>query len=399
MQAPSRRALLVTPPAVPNSLLIVSYNFPPQLGGIEQLCVQLARALHQLGIEVHVITKAQPGAERFDADEPYTVHRYRKADVGMSRVVAGLLRHGHDRVLCMQWTSALWLATSRAVMGRPRTLGIMVHGKELYPSPASPFPHSVQRAALRRVMRGASHLLPNSSFTAGLLRQQVTHDNVWLVPLGVDASRFSSASSASEASRWRQGHAGPVVSTLARLVPRKGVDTLLRALPELLQTHPTLQCVVAGEGPDAPRLAALARELGVASHVEFVGRLPEHALTAFYAASDVFVLLSRLEAEGRDVEGFGLVLLEAQAAGCPVVTTREGGMPDALVPERTGLLVDAHDPHAVAHTLAGLLADAPRRQTMGQAAVEYARTRSWQATARRVLAALEHGDPRPAVHP
>ena len=337
-----------------------------------------------------MIAKQQPGAAEFDAAEPYHVHRYSGADLGMTRILSGLLRQGHQRVLCMQWTSALWLAGLRAWVGSPQVLAVMVHGKELYPSPRSPFPAAWQRAALVRVMGAASHVLPISAFTADLLRQCAAHPYVQRVALGVDAARFVAPDRAAT-QHWRRGRPGPFVSTLARLVPRKGVDTLLRALPALIARHPGLQCLVAGDGPDASRLVKLAGELGVSAHVEFVGRVPEERMNALYAASDLFVLLSRVEQGGSDVEGFGLVLLEAQAAGCPVITTREGGMPDAIVPDVTGLLVDARDPAAVAAQAGALLADGERLRAMSLAAQSHARTQTWDATASQVLAAIAEG--------
>jgi phosphatidylinositol alpha-1,6-mannosyltransferase len=386
-QYPSERTSAAKAPAHGASLLIVSYNFPPQLGGIEQYCVQLARALHRLGVEVHVITKAQPGAASFDAGEPYSVHRYRAADLGLCSVLERLLRQGHDRVLCMQWTSATWLAARRALSGTPRTLAIVALGKELYPSPKSPFPKTLQEAALRRIMRSASHVFAISHFTAQLVSERAPHGNVQLVLPAVDAGSFVPAS-AQQIDRWRAGRTGPFLLTLARLVPRKGVDTLLRALPALISMHPSLHCFVAGDGPDRTRLTELARELGVEAHVEFLGRIADVDMSALYSASDLFALLSRADSQGTDVEGFGIVLLEAQAAGVPVVTTRAGGMPDALLPDITGILVDAYDHRDFAERAGALLADAPRRRAMSQAAIAHARTQTWQASAERVLDAF-----------
>ena len=386
MSASTERPSGSAPPR--NSLILVSYNFPPAVGGIEQLCVELARALHALGVEVHVLTKPQPSAAAFDAREPYRVHRFRGADVGLCVELAALLRAGHTRVLCLQWTSALWLAAARVVFGVPRVLGVMVMGKEIYPSPRSPFPEGLQLAALRRVIGAASHVLPISHFTEARLQARAPHPHVQTVTLGVDASRFP-APDAAAVERFRAGRPGPIVLSVARLVPRKGMDTLLRALPALLQQHPKLHCLLAGDGPDAERLHGIARKLDVESHVTFLGRVSDVDLPALYAACDVFALLSRADAGGSDIEGFGLVLLEAQAAGCAVVTTNEGGMPDAMQPDVTGVLVDAHDPDDAARRTGALLADAARLQAMRVAAVQYARTQTWQATAQRVLATLE----------
>jgi phosphatidylinositol alpha-1,6-mannosyltransferase len=204
----------------------------------------------------------------------------------------------------------------------------------------------------------------------------------------VDAERFRRAGQA-EIARWRGGRPGPILLTLARLVPRKGIDTLLRALPLMLPQHPELHCLVAGAGPDRERLTALAAELGVSAHVTFLGRVEDPDLRGLFSAADLFALLSRSDAAGTDVEGFGLVLLEAQAAGTPVASTRDGGMPDAFVPGRTGILVDALDPSDFAAQASALLADPQRKRAMSEAALAFARTQSWERSARFVLEAFE----------
>jgi phosphatidylinositol alpha-1,6-mannosyltransferase len=392
MQPSSRSESRARAPEPRSSLLIVSYNFPPQVGGIEQLCVGLARALHQLGIEVHVIAKAQPGAASFDAAEPYAVHRYHAADLGLYACVAALLRKGHQRVLCMQWTSALWLAARRALTGTPDTLAIMVLGKEIFPSPKSPFPKAMLQHALQRVTGAATQLFAISHFTARLLRERVSNPNVHVLTLGVDPGRLQRAEP-DQIERVRAGRPGPFLLSTGRLVPRKGFDTLLRALPALTRVHPTLHCFIAGDGPDRDRLVALAHELGVERHVEFLGRVTDADLHVLYSAADLFALLSRQDAQGTDVEGFGLVLLEAQAVGTPVVTTTEGGMPDAMQPDITGLLVDAYDPQDFAERAGALLADPERRQRMSQAALAYAREQTWPTVATRLLDIIERSRP------
>jgi len=176
--------------------------------------------------------------------------------------------------------------------------------------------------------------------------------------------------------------------TVARLVERKGIDTVLRALPEIARRHPTLRYAIAGEGPDRARLEALAAQLGVGERVDWLGYVSQEALAPLYASADLFALPSRSIPEQGDIEGFGLVLLEAQAAGTPVIAARSGGMPDAVHDGVTGVLIAPDDSAALARVASELLADPARRARMSEAARTFAAGKTWHATARSFLAAL-----------
>jgi phosphatidylinositol alpha-1,6-mannosyltransferase len=159
--------------------------------------------------------------------------------------------------------------------------------------------------------------------------------------------------------------------TVARLVPHKGVDVTIRALRLLAEEFPDLCYAIVGEGSYQPSLEALARETGLADRVHFLADVRDAELPLAYALADVYVGVSRQTA--RDVEGFGISLLEAQASGKPVVAGRSGGMPDAVREGETGLLTDPEDPAAVAAAIARLLREpalAGRLGAGGRSAVE-----------------------------
>jgi phosphatidyl-myo-inositol dimannoside synthase len=143
-------------------------------------------------------------------------------------------------------------------------------------------------------------------------------------------------------------------------VPHKGIDTVIAALPML----PEVRYAVAGDGPDRPRLEQLADQLGVRDRVRFLGNVPEVQLPGLYRAATLYAGLSR-EANGQ-VEGFGLSLVEAQASGIPVIASTSGGIPDAVLDGRTGVLIPPDDPTAAAVTLIGLLSDPGRLAAMGR---------------------------------
>jgi phosphatidylinositol alpha-1,6-mannosyltransferase len=155
-----------------------------------------------------------------------------------------------------------------------------------------------------------------------------------------------------------------VLLTISRLVPRKGIDTVLRSLPQIAQSVPNVYYLIGGDGPDRARLEALVEQLGVAHRVRFLGKIPYDDLVRYYNMADVFVMPSRENMPF--VEGFGIVFLEANACGKPVVGARSGGIPDAVLNGKTGLLVEPDDEVELAQALIRLLTDEYLAAQLGQ---------------------------------
>lgn len=179
-----------------------------------------------------------------------------------------------------------------------------------------------------------------------------------------------------EAFRVRDGHpeireryglgARPVILRAARLVPRKGQDTLIRALPAVRRAVPGAALLLTGDGPYARTLRRLAEDTGAAGHVIFAGGQPHAEMPGHYAAADVFAMPCRTRRRGLEVEGLGIVFLEAAAAGLPVLVGDSGGAPDAVRDGETGHVVDGRDVEAVADRLVGLLWDREAAAAMGE---------------------------------
>jgi phosphatidylinositol alpha-1,6-mannosyltransferase len=176
-----------------------------------------------------------------------------------------------------------------------------------------------------------------------------------------------------------------VLLTVARLERSKGIDLVIQCLPDLARAFPGLRYLVAGEGPEREALESLARSLGVASLVTFLGRVEELSKQALYELCEVFVMPSRL-VPGRPLEGFGIVFLEAAAAARPCVAGRVGGTADAVVDGITGLLVDSSNPRATLEALVRLLREDELRLRLGEAGRERVRLHFlWPAVASRFL--------------
>jgi len=373
---------------VPRTLLVTN-DFPPRAGGIQNYLHALADRLP--AGELAVYAPAWPGAREFDEALGYPVHRHPTSlmlpSPDVARRAAELARaHGAMTV----WFGA---AAPLALLGPGlrRRAGIArvvanTHGHEVG---WSMIPGS--RQALRRIGRDADALTVISRYTRGRVAAAFGPDAALEhLPSGIDAEVFQPdpAARAELRRRYRLG-AAPVVTCVSRLVPRKGQDVLIRALGQLRARVPGTRLLLVGDGPYAGRLRRLATEHGVAEHVIFTGAVPAAELPAHHAVGDVFALPCRARGGGLDVEGLGIVLLEASASGLPVLAGQSGGAPETVREGETGHVVDGRDLDAVADVIVGLLADPARASAMGAAGREWMlRAWSWPALVLRLRGLL-----------
>jgi phosphatidyl-myo-inositol dimannoside synthase len=205
---------------------------------------------------------------------------------------------------------------------------------------------------------------------------------------GVDGTVFRPGCGGAEL-REAHGLAGrPVIVCVSRLVPRKGQDTLIRALPVIHRRVPDAALLLVGGGPYGPRLRRLAAECGVTSSVILTGPVPSADLPAHYDAGDVFAMPCRTRRGGLDVEGLGIVFLEAAATELPVIAGDSGGAPDAVLHGETGYVLNGRALSRVADRVAELLLDVRRAKVLGRRGREWV-ARQWRWTdASDVLAAL-----------
>jgi phosphatidylinositol alpha-1,6-mannosyltransferase len=339
--------------------LLVSSDFPPVPGGQSRYLSSVWAALPP-GAAV-VLAPALPGTEAYDAAAPLPVHRIR-LPLGPGRLrqlartallltrVEYLCRQGRVGSLhCGQVLSAGLVGWACSRGGRRRRYYPYVHGADLLE-----FRHRLPWGPLlQRILGQAHRVVVNSRFSAAAVAScGVPPERIVVIHPPVDMHRFAALP---DRERWRRSlgwEASEVILSVGRLVARKGQDTVIRALPQIVAAVPSTRYVVVGSGPQERPLAELARAVGVADRVEFRGFAAEEELAGLYAAADVFAMVSRHRVAAGDVEGFGIVYLEANAAGLAVVAGRSGGVEDAVVDGQTGLLVD---PESVAETGAALV--------------------------------------------
>jgi phosphatidylinositol alpha-1,6-mannosyltransferase len=375
---------------------LVTNDFPPRPGGIQNYLNALAARLPADDLVVYAPSweSASGSHAEFDAEAPFEVVRH---PTSLMLPTPDVLRRAKD-LMAARGCEAVWFgaAAPLALLGPAlraegaRRVVACTHGHEVG---WSMLPGA--RRVLRRIGDTADVLTFVSKYTRARFAAAFgPMAGLEHLPSGVDTDVFRPDSAAREEIRRRHGLGDrPTVVCVSRLVPRKGQDMLIRALPELWRRVPDVALLVVGGGPYRARLRTLADRAGVADRVVFTGSVPWAELPAHYAAGDVFAMPARTRGKGLDVEGLGLVYLEASATGLPVVAGRSGGAPETVLDEVTGHVVDGTDVRQLTDTLAALLADPVRAARMGRAGREWVGENwRWADLATR-LAGLLEGDP------
>jgi phosphatidylinositol alpha-1,6-mannosyltransferase len=345
--------------------LLVTNDFPPRPGGIQTFVHRLAT--HQPAGELVVYASTWRGAPAFDAEQPFEVVREDTRVLlptpRTARRAAEIARaHGCDTVWFGAAAPLGLLAAGLRRRGGVHRAVAQTHGHEVgwAALPAA-------RAALRRIGRGTDVVTYLGDYTRVRLERALhgVTDLHRLAP-GVDVDTYH-PSVDGEPVRVRLGLADrPVVVCVSRLVPRKGQDMLIHAWPAVLRAVPDAVLLLVGGGPYRPALERLAVERGVEDSVVFTGNVPWEELAAHYDAGDVFAMPCRTRRRGLDVEGLGIVYLEASSTGLPVVAGDSGGAPDAVLDGQSGMVVDGRSMSAITEALAGLLGDPGLARKMGE---------------------------------
>jgi phosphatidylinositol alpha-1,6-mannosyltransferase len=354
--------------------LIVTNDFPPRPGGIQSFVHNMALRMDPSQVVVYASTW-RDGTEvaRFDAEQPFTVVRDRMKMLlptpWVTRKATALLReHGCSSVWFGAAAPLGLMAPALRKAGARRLVGT-THGHE---AAWAQLPAS--RGLLRRIGEGTDTLTYLGEYTRTRIAAALTPAaaaRMVQLPPGVDEKTFHPGAGGAVL-RARLGLADrPVVVCVSRLVPRKGQDTLILAMPRILREFPDAALLIVGGGTYRGDLEKLAARTGVTAAVRFTGAVPWSELPAHFGAGDVFAMPCRTRRGGLDVEGLGIVYLEASATGLPVVAGDSGGAPDAVLDGKTGWVVRGGSPEQAADRILTLLRDPELRRVMG------ARGRRW----------------------
>jgi phosphatidylinositol alpha-1,6-mannosyltransferase len=356
-------------------ILCITNDFGPRAGGIETFVIGLIERMPKGSVIVY--TSAQAETTSYDRDwlENFGVEVIRdrsKILLPTPRVARAVNKLARDRNI------------ERAFFGAAAPLGILAkglrrngvtkivaltHGHEVWWAKLWPF-----SAAISFIGKHVDHLTYLGDFTRGeiskALSTKAKSAMVKIAP-GIDTSHFLPTPSSSEL-RSQLGLADKkVIVSVGRLVHRKGQDILIQALPSILQAHPSAHLLLVGEGPYRSHLEKLATDLNVTRAITFIGRIQYRELPRYICVGDLFVMPSRSRLAGLEVEGLGIVYLEASACGLPVIAGKSGGAPDAVIEGVTGVTVDGTKVSDVAVAVNSMLANPEKSTAMGESGREW----------------------------
>jgi phosphatidyl-myo-inositol dimannoside synthase len=371
--------------------LIVTNDFPPRQGGIQSFVHSLALRLPADSLTVYA--PKWEGAREFDARQPFEVIRHPTSLMlpvpSVIRRAVGIARARQAEAVVFGAAAPLGLITPALRRAGIQRAVAITHGHE---AGWAALPGA--RNLLHRIGEAVDVVTYLGEYFRVRLSRALSADAaarmVRLAP-GVDAALFRPDPEASAAIRERYGLTGrPVVLCVSRLVPRKGQDTLVRAWPAVQKQVADAALLIVGGGPYSGELQRLAERTGVAPSVHLTGPVPAAELPAHYAAGDVFAMPCRTRRGGLDVEGLGIVYLEASATGLPVVGGDSGGAPDAILEGESGYVVPSRDAGALAARVTGLLRDPDTARAMGEKGRAWVeRDWSWDLAATRLRAVID----------
>lgn len=374
----------------------LTLDFPPVGGGIARYLYEIVSHLPAEAVRVTAVDA--PNWQAFDAQQDFAIERlaipstwqafqrelkffaphYLRALLKKRDLAFILCGQAHYSLLLPAWAISRW---------RGVPFGVFTFGLDLL------YPQTTRYGRAFNRLLGAANVIFADSAAAERILQDLGIAQEKITVVYPSASGDGAPPDARLVAELRQqlGLEGrKCLLTVGRLIERKGHDTVLRALPQILAAVPETHYLIVGEGENEARLKALAQELDLMGHVTFAGYAGDEEVAACYALCDVFTMISREIPEKGDVEGFGIVYLEANLRGKPVVAGNSGGVPEAVLHQETGLLVDPTDVQEVATAVIRLLQDKELATRYGQRGrVRVLQEFSSQAAADKVHARLQ----------
>lgn len=368
-------------------VLLVSQDFPPEIGGIQSWSHSIAAGLSDL-CGTAVLAPSRKGSQHFDTGQPYEVrrrwtpHTSAFGAAACLSVPAAALRFGARAVLHAQYGSAPGSYMAKRA-GLIDGYFVAAHAREIVREHLG----APQRRWRRSLLENASGVFAVSRYTAGLVVELgIPAGRIHVVNNGVDLDVFRPRGRSESLERLGLTDLKDrkVILTASRLIRRKGIDDSLRAFGSLCDEHPDWVYLVVGDGPMRGTLETIRPDLVSEGRIRFQGRVPFGDLVHYYSLADLFAMPGR-EEPGGDVEGFGLVFLEAGACGTAVLGADSGGISDAVIDGENGLLARPGDVRDLGEKMGRLLEDGDLRARLAAGGIELSGRFTWERAARRIF--------------
>lgn len=354
---------------------IITGHFPPSKGGgIAEWALGIARELPKLGhsTTVHVTHRKDRDlnshhSEQFICTPMYGRNWHQFHSFYAMYYMWKILRFKPDTIfIATTWGMAKSFGFLKKYFPKSQMI-VVAHGLEI-----TRLKRRKELDLFKKVVSNSALVLCVSRFTRDAIIDRLDHiktDHVKFLPNGVDISRFFPVEiNSSFYEKYDLPAGGDLILTLARIIKRKAHDVVIRSMPDILKKHPSAHYVIAGPHRKNESYLALlknlSKELGVEKNISFIDYIPEEDLKTIYSASKVYIMASRTYHKTGDSEGFGITFLEANACGCPVIGSTEGGIPDAVIDGENGLLIPADDPLKTSEAIIKFLGNETFRQVI-----------------------------------
>lgn len=356
-------------------ILFVTNDFGPRAGGIESFIMGLVERLPRDTVTVYTSSQGETGQYDSTWSENYGVQVIRDRSKMLlptprvARALKKLVQQADFSVACFGAAAPLGLLGPTLRKSGIARIICLTHGHEVWWAKVFPF-----RLAIRRIGESADVLTYLGEFTRRKISLALTprarEAMVHMAP-GIDVAHFHPVRTPSKLRDELGLSNKSVIVSVGRLVPRKGQDRLIQALPLIRNTIPNVHLLLVGEGSYRKSLEKLVEEENVKDNVTFVGRVPYNQLPEYFRCGDIFAMPSRSRMAGLEVEGLGIVYLEASGCGLPVIAGDSGGAPDAVLDGVTGIVVDGTNVQAIAAAIVRVLSDSVKTEAMGAAGNEW----------------------------
>lgn len=376
-------------------ILITSRNYRPKKGGMETYLHHLALEMVSQGHVICVVASYSEGCKAFDRKQPFITKRIPQrlfwTPIWTLRLFYYTLSAGSDVVINGEWRSGIHTYLIRHLM--PFQYFTIAHGTELQDTDLT-WKHRIWKRLgfLRyKVLQASNGILPNSAYTKSLLQEMgLSMGKTHIVNPAVDPKEFYPTEKPNHLIRKYGLKDHKVILSASRLVPHKGHETVIRALPKLRRRIPRLKYVILGAGHHQNYLKELVKYLNLQQYIIFTGFVADSDLRDYYNLTDVFIMLSQVREHFCQVEGFGIAFLEANACAKPVIGGKSGGVAEAVLHGQTGSVIDPFSADDCADTLIQYLENPEFATVQGKAGRLRVETElNWAASTERMLAIIE----------
>ena len=385
--------------------LLITLSFPPSFGGEQAYYYNVAKNFPP--DKIVVLAPQHPAAKKFDHQQKFPIIRYDMKNLlpkkglakifqlrgsaswlSMSKVIDTIVKNHQIEII--QAGQILPLGTVAMLHWRKKKTPYIfyAHGLDIT------FPKKIMRKKIlmEKIIKNAQGIVANSYFTKDEL-VDLKADKSKIVVSYPCPNITATEPPAWELEKFKKNHGlegKKIILTVGRLVLRKGHDMVIKALPQIIKQVPSISYVIVGDGPNKKPLQQLVNKNNLGEHVKFVGAVNKEELSYFFAASDVFIMPNRMLNNG-DVEGFGIVFLEAGLYGKPVIGGNNGGVPEAIIDNKTGLLVDPQNLTDIAQKTIKLLTDDHYAARLGLQGLHHASEFHWPEQVEKIKTLLKNG--------